>query len=94
MANKRLNDTEALVAKGFAPGSDHSVSVRPIDGGFITRTSSYDPETGHCKSSEVFSKNPPRITPPRMDGRQGRTNGDATGSEGLAGTKAYLGKDV
>ncbi len=89
MARKRLNDTEALVVRPFAGGEEHSISSRKIENGYLTRTSSYNPGTGECKSAEIFTKNPPKLTAPRMDGRQGR---DATGDSSLADTVKYLGR--
>lgn len=65
---KRLSDTAALVA-GPASGSvEHSISTRKIDNGYIVRTSSYNNETGECRSSETFSPRAPNIDPPRVRG--------------------------
>ena len=89
----RLNDTEALVARPFEPGDSHSITTRKVDNGFVTCVTTYDARTQQCKTAETFSKNPPRIVAPRVDGRSSERSG-AVGPEGLGTTKAYLGKDV
>lgn len=86
--SERLNDTAAITGRPFAQGEDHSIHVRRIDNGFIVRTSTCNENTGEYKSSEMFTKNPPRITPPKVDGRQVGSN---AGDESLAETKRYLG---
>lgn len=88
----RLSDTAALTQRPFAAGEDHSISSRKIENGYLTRVSTCNSHTGEYKSSEHFTKNPPRITAPKMDGRQG-SSGDV-GSESLADTRKYLGEDV
>lgn len=82
----RLNDTAGLTRR---PSSDveHTISVKKIDNGHIVRSSTYNCGTGEYKSSEMFSKNPPKIGGmPSAD-----VPADAAGSRGLAGTKKYLG---
>jgi hypothetical protein len=86
---KRLNDTEALVARPFEGGEEHSISSRKISNGYITRTSSYNPHTCEYTSAEMFTKNPPKLQAPRMDGRSAPR--DATGNNSLSDTKKYLG---
>lgn len=86
----RISDTAAIVGAPYRSEQEHSISVRKIENGFITRTSSCNPHTGEYRSSEQFTKSAPNITPPKMDGRQ--RNG--AGSETLADTKRYLGEDV
>lgn len=88
----RLNDTEALVVQPAEAGMEHSVCVKKIDNGFLTRTSRYNPQTGEYACDEQFSKKPPRITPARVVS-EGRKAG-SVGAEGLSDTKRYLGKDV
>lgn len=87
--SRRLNDTESLTSRPFQAGEDHSISVRRVENGYLTRTSSYNPGTGDCKSAEVFTKNPPRLIPPKMDSRQGSVGEGNT----LKQTKEYLGGD-
>lgn len=87
---KRLNDTMALVAEPLSGGVEHSVSVRKVGNGFVTKTSRYNPDTGGYQCSEDFSKKAPRVLAPKvMGGREG-----SVGNEGLADTKRYLGNDV
>lgn len=66
-----LNNTAALVSRGPDGGEEHSISVRKIENGFLTRQSSYNPGTGECHSSETFSKSRPEIRPPRVRGGAG-----------------------
>jgi len=87
MGKRRLNDTRALVDRPFQAGEDHSISVRRIENGYLVRQSACNPETGEYRSSESFSSTPPRITPPKVAGRQ--ANGDTGGT--LRSTKAYMG---
>lgn len=90
--SNRLNDTVAIAGRPFAAGEEHTIRSRKIDNGYITHVSTCNPETGEYKCAEVFTKEPPRITPPSMDGRQSR--GTNVGSEVLADTKKYLGDKV
>jgi hypothetical protein len=85
---KRLNDTASLAAKPLGAGESHSISTRKIDNGYITTTSSCNEATGEYRSSQTFTKNPPRITPPAVDGRQG-VSPDGAGSA-LRGAVEYL----
>lgn len=85
----RLSDTAALRNRPASGVGSHTVSSRKIDNGYMISRSSYDESTGQYKCSEEFSKNPPIMTPPEASSPR-----DAAGSEGLAGTKSYLGKDV
>lgn len=92
---KRLSDTAPITRRGLEAGENHTVSTRKIEGGYIVSQSTSNPNTGEYRCTEKFTKNPPRITPAKVDGRQ--MSGEATGSAGnesLADTKAYLGKDV
>lgn len=84
---RRLNDTAPIAERGCESGVEHTVSTRKIDNGFIVRSSSYNGGTGEYKSSEQFSKNPPKITAPGVSGMAR----DATGNSSLADTKKYLG---
>lgn len=86
--SKRLNDTSSLVNRPFAAGEDHSISTRKIDNGYLTRVSTCNPETGEYKSAEVFTKGQPRITAPRIDGRQG---GSVDSGNSLREAREYLG---
>jgi len=79
----RLNDTAALVALPSDGATEHTVSVKKIDNGYLTRTSSYNYETGECRSNEQFSTEKPRINPPGV-------SRDAAGSNSLSDTKRYL----
>lgn len=91
MARKRLNDTAAIVAEPLGSEQSMSVSVRKIDNGYVTRTSHCDPRTGAYNSAETFSKNPPRIIPARVDGRQSPSPDQGNP---LRDAKMYLGDDV
>ena len=73
---KRLNDTSALVQA--RPNCDTTTSVRAIDNGFITRTSTYNQKTGEYKESEMYSPS-----------EQGGGKSDGT-SNALAEVKKYL----
>ena len=86
---RRLNDTASLATRPFEAGESHSISTRKIDNGYLTCTSTYNPRTGECRSAETFSRNPPRIIAPRVDGRSG-ANPDSGNS--LRGAKDYLGQ--
>jgi hypothetical protein len=86
MAKKRLNDTEALQpSSGMSMGSDHSVSVRKIDNGFVVRQSVYNNRTGECSSTETFSEREPKVTAPKV----GRNPAPDQGSP-LRGAMDYL----
>ena len=89
---RRLNDTEALVERPFQAGEEHTISTRKIANGYLVRQSSYNPNTGECHSAETFTKNPPKIKAPSLDGRQKGPAPDNANS--LADAAAYLGKDV
>jgi hypothetical protein len=84
MAGKRLSDTNALVEN---PGSavSHTVSTRKIDNGWLIRQSSYNEDTGECRSSERFSDRAPKIAPARV----GRGSAPDEGSP-LRGAMDYL----
>lgn len=84
---KRLNDTAALAASPPSGNIEHSLNVRAISNGFVTRSSTCNPQTGEYKSSEVFSKNAPRIVPARV---ANQVSGGDGASGGLADTMAYL----
>ena len=84
-STKRLSDTVGLVREGAEPGESHSLSVRRIENGHITTVSTCNPRTNEYRSSEVFTKSPPKISPPRIDGRQA-----SAGSESLGDTMSYL----
>lgn len=86
----RLNNTEALVAVPIDGETEHTISVRKVGNGFMTRTNRYNSRTGEYTCDEQFSKKAPRIVPPKVVG--GKTG--AVGSEGLSDTKRYLGEDV
>lgn len=85
---KRLNDTQALVARGLDAGQSHSISTRKIDNGYVTSVSTCDPMTGRYDHAELFTANPPNIKPPRIDGRQGAS---VDSPSSLREAKAYLG---
>jgi hypothetical protein len=85
MAKKRLNDTAAIAASPPSENQEHSLHVRKISNGFVTRSSTCNPETGEYHCSEMFSKNAPRIIPAKVAGQGG---GPAPG--GLADTMSYL----
>lgn len=88
MIKRQLNSTAALTDMPIeANGREHSLSVRKIDNGYLTRRSTYT-SAGEYKSSECFSKKPPEGFADR-EARRGKV-----GSEGLADTKVYLGKDI
>jgi hypothetical protein len=88
----RLNDTQALTERPFAAGESHSISTRKIDNGYLTSVTTCNPNTKEYKTAEVFTKNPPKIMAPRMDGRQRGPAPDSGNT--LRDAKAYLGDDV
>lgn len=79
----RLNDTDSLTRRA-ADGMEHSVSVKKIDNGFLTRISECNPSTGSYSSRESFSKEAPKIQLPKMGGE------DVAGGGSLRDTMAYL----
>lgn len=87
---RRLSNTAAITERPYEAGEDHSVSVRKIENGYLTRTATCNPNTGSYRSSEVFTKTPPRITPPSMDAGQGE---EMVGSQTLGDTMRYLKED-
>ena len=84
----RLNDTAALAHRPLEVGVQHSVSTRKVGEGFVTRTESYNPSTGSCKTAEFISKTPPKVIAPYVE--PGPT--DAVGSKGLADAIAWMGQ--
>lgn len=85
MARKRLDDTGALVARGFettVQSSHVSKSVRRIDNGYVTEVCTSGP--GGYKRSETFSQ-----TPPDSDGR-GAAHGPNETRGSLADAVGYL----
>ncbi len=52
---------------GFRSGhTESSVATRPIEGGFITRISHFDGDSGEASHREVFSKERPRVHGPEI----------------------------
>lgn len=84
----RLNDTAAIAGAPLEAGEEHSICVRKISNGFLTRQSTYNPSTGESRCTEQYSKLAPKIAPARISGAR-----SGTGST-LADTKAYLGKNT
>lgn len=76
----RLNDTAALVASG--PKSSTSVSVRPVDNGFIICESNSTPN-GPYDYKERFCEDRPEITVKESAPR-------SSGSNNLKSTMSYL----
>lgn len=85
---KRLSDTARLASTPSDPGESHSISSRKIDNGYLVSQSSYNPGTGAYTCAERFVKNPPRLMPPKLDGRQGSAGND--GPEALSDAVAYM----
>lgn len=84
----RLNDTKALTQRPSDAGVEHTVRSQKIENGYLTSTSSYNPGTGECTEKRQFSKEPPRITPPVVEGSSAP---GSVGSESLGDTMQYLG---
>jgi hypothetical protein len=84
----RLNDTSAIIERGLSAGESHSISTRKIDNGYVTSVSTCNPTTGSYDHAEVFTANPPNISPPKLDGRQGASVDKPTS---LKEAKEYLG---
>jgi hypothetical protein len=82
---RRLNDTAAIAASPPSGNTEHSISVRKIDNGFVARSSMCNPTTGEYKSSEQYFANAPRVIPARV----ARTMATDSGG-GLADTMDYL----
>ena len=87
MATRRLNDTSAIRGIPLLQNEDHSISVRQIDNGYITRTSHNNPQTGEYRCAETFSASEPRIIPGRA-ARQWLS--PAAGASPLKDTMEYL----
>lgn len=84
----RLNDTAALVSRGPEAGIRHTISSRKIDNGYIVEQSRCNPATGEYSCTENFTREPPRIVAPRLDGRHKVVSGD--GPDALKDTVGYL----
>ena len=59
----KLSNTAALTGAPPSEATDHTVSVRGINNGYIVRTSCCGRD-GDYSSSETFTKNRPNISPP------------------------------
>ena len=79
----RRNDTRAIVEQPSSGQTSHSINVRPVENGFVVCQSSCNPSTGEYKSSETFSKEQPKIVPPRVARAK-------VAGESLAGAMSYL----
>ena len=60
----RLNDTAAIANRPMEAGETHTVSSRKVENGWMVCHSYYNPRTGECRSSEVFSTSPPMVPRP------------------------------
>jgi hypothetical protein len=75
MAKRRLNDTSAI-ARSPSSSEEHTISTEKIDNGYLVRKSTYNNETGECRSSKTFYEKAPRVTEPTVRG-ESRSGGNS-----------------
>lgn len=68
MANKRMNDTNAVAAMpskgGMRKGESINIEIRPIDNGYIKRESKYM-DNGDYTSKETYTPDRPSVDTPK-----------------------------
>lgn len=71
----RPSDTAAITSGPFKENHESTVSVRKIDNGYLVRTSQWNTHTNEYQGSERFSKDPPLVTPARVEVDRGESSG-------------------